>query len=249
MASSRRTCTALLVGLLSVGPVGSPAQEAAPKAEGHTERSGGDPAPETDLPGLPDWLQPPVETPIADSVEPAVERFVRENLASCESAGAGVPCFPVSIQVQGRVYSVRESLENLDLGDKPVAGSVPSAADMIQYGANPRPTSGDVGFGAGTVVCKTKQLLQKIRGKSRRYYLYRVWDETGERAVLRDRPFDAEELARSPEFQYVSLGEFGDECEAIQAYRRSTHEIRVQRGAEEAEGDASLEPRPGFEPQ
>jgi hypothetical protein len=173
-----------------------------------------------------------------------VERFVRENLASCESAPHGVPCFPVSIQVRGRVYSVRESLENLD--DRPVPGSVPSAADMIRYGANPRPTSAGVGVGADALVCKTKQLLQKIQGKSRRYYLYRVWDETGERAVLRDRPFDVEELPRSPEFHYVPLGEFGDECEAIQAYRRSTHEVRMK---DAAGGEASVERGPGPEPE
>jgi hypothetical protein len=177
-----------------------------------------------------------------------VERFVRENLASCDSGASGVPCFPVSIQVKGRVYSVRESVENMKLGDTPVAGSVPSASDMIQYGANPRPTSGGVGVSPKAIVCKTKQLLRKIQGRSQRYYLYRVWDETGERAVLRDHPFDVDELARSPGFQYVSLGEYGDECEAIEAYRRSTHEIRMMREAAEAGSAESLEPSPGPEP-
>jgi hypothetical protein len=249
MASSRRTRTALLACLLSVGSVRSPAQEPAPEPKGPAGAFEGDSARDNDLPGLPDWLEPPAETPIADSIEPAVERFIRENLASCELAGEGVPCFPVSIQVKGRMYSVRESLENLQLGDRRVPGSVPSAADMIQYGANPHPASAGVGVGAQAIACKTKQLLKKIQGRSQKYYLYRVWDETGERAVLRDRPFDADELAGSPEFHYVSLGEFSDECEAIQAYRKSTHEVRMRRQGEAESGRGpSLKVRPGSEP-
>jgi hypothetical protein len=58
-----------------------------------------------------------------------------------------------------------------------------------------------------------------------------------------------DELARTPGFQYVSLGEFGDECEAIQAYRRSTHQIRLEREAEEAGGAGFQEPGPGPEPE
>ena len=98
------------------------------------------------------------KTPLTDSIEPAVERFVRERLSPCGGA-RGVPCFPVTLEVQGRQYSVREGLENLPFDSRPVPGTVPSAADMIQQGANPRSASGSVGFDPKMVVCKTRQLL------------------------------------------------------------------------------------------
>jgi len=123
-----------------------------------------------------------------------------------------------------------------------VPGAPPTAAEMIQYGANPHPTSASVGFSPGDVACKTKQLLQMIKGRSRKYYLYRVWDETGERAVLRDRPLDPNTLARSPDFRYVPLGEFGDECEAIRAYQTTTHDVRFRRETGEEEPHVDLSP-------
>jgi hypothetical protein len=251
MASSRRTRIALLAGLACVGVATSRAQEPAPETTDHGETSeGGTPEAGVAAPGFPDWPQPPTETPIADSIEPAVDRFVRQHFGSCESASAGVPCFPVSVEVKGRRYSVIETLENLQLDDRPAPGP-PTADEMIQYGANPRPASAGVGFSAGALVCKTKQLLRNIGGQSRTWYLYRTWDETGERAVLRDRPFDAEKLAPSPGFHYALLGEFGDECEAIQGYRKSTHEVRMRREALEAEGATtpSVEPRPTEPPR
>jgi hypothetical protein len=173
-------------------------------------------------------------------VESAVERFVRERLSPC-GGSQGVPCFPVTLEVEGRRYSVREDLENLRFDGRPVPGTLPTHADMIQQGANPRPASGSVGFDPKAIVCKTRQLLRKIQGKSRKYYLYRVWDETGERALLRDQPMDPEVAAASPHMQYVALGEFGDECAAMRAYLRSTHQIRLRK---ETEGP---QPGPGLE--
>ena len=88
-----------------------------------------------------------------------------------------------------------------------------------------------------------------IQGKSRKYYLYRFWDHTGERAVLRDRPLDPETLAGSPHVQYVSLGEFGDECEAVKAYLAATHEVRIRREAAGAErGDTPAVGRQSDDP-
>jgi hypothetical protein len=199
----------------------------------------GDPA--TTEPERRSRLQPR-KTPLADSVDRVVATLIRERYSPCGTTQS-VPCFPVSVELEGRHYSVRETLENLELGDGPVPGTLPTASEMIQHGANPHPTSAGVGFdfsgfNSKAIGCKTKQLLKKIQGKAQTYYLYRVWDETGERAVLRDRPFTPDSLAGSPYFNYVPLGEFGDECEAIAAYRRSMHELRAQR-----ESDAST-PRP-----
>jgi hypothetical protein len=192
------------------------------------------PGPPTEEPKELPWLRPPSKTPIADSVERAVERFIRERLSPCGTAD-GVPCFPVSVEVEGRRYSVRETLENLEFDSRPVPGTPPTAAEMIEHGANPRPTSATVGFDPKAIVCKTRQLLKKIQGKSRTYYLYRVWDDTGERAVLRDRALDPAALAASPHVRYVSVGEFGDECEAIKAYLTTTHQVRARREAADAE--------------
>ena len=193
------------------------------------------------------WLRPR-ETPIADSIEAAVEKYVREHFAPCGTTDDAVPCFLVTLEVKGRQYSVRETLDNLQFDNRPVPGP-PTAAEMIQHGANPRPTSASVGFDPKAVVCKTKQLLQKIQGKSRKYYLYRVWDETGERAVLRDRPLDPNELAGSPHFRYVPLGEFGDECEAVKAYLTTTHDVRIRREREGPGDDTALELPSGGEPE
>jgi hypothetical protein len=194
-----------------------------------SEEHAGPPAAETR-----ETPRPPSKTPIADSVDRIVERLIRERYSPCEAQGS-VPCFPVTVEVQGRQYSVRETMERYEFDSRPAPGP-PTPSEMIQHGANPRPTSASVGFDPKAVVCKTRELLRKIRGRSQTYYLYRVWDHTGERAVLRDRPLHPETLAGSPYVHYVSLGEFGDECEAMQAYLTATHEVRARREAADAEG-------------
>lgn len=193
-----------------------------------SEEHAGPPAAETR-----ETPRPPSKTPIADSVDRIVERLIRERYSPCE-AGGSVPCFPVTVEVQGRQYSVRETMERYEFDGRPAPGP-PTPSEMIQYGANPRPQSAAVSLDPKAIVCKTKQLLRTIQGKSRKYYLYRLWDHTGERAVLRDRPLDPETLAGSPRVHYVPLGEFGDECEAVKAYITATHEVRVRREAAEAE--------------
>ena len=246
MAWLRRTGTLFLMGLLVAG--GTPVRAEEPPADPPTTPATEDEARPTGAPETPAWLRPR-ETPIADSIEAAVEKYVREHFAPCGTTDDAVPCFPVTLEVKGRQYSVRETLDNLQLDSRPVSGAPPTAAEMIQHGANPRPTSASVGFDPKAVVCKTKQLLQKIQGKSRKYYLYRVWDETGERAVLRDRPLDPNELAGSPHFRYVPLGEFGDECEAVKAYLTTTHDVRIRRERAAPADEPALEPPSGGEPE
>ena len=92
---------------------------------------------------------------------------------------ADVPCFAVSVEVQGRQYSVVESLRNLELDDRPSPSRPPTTAEMAPYMAGaPLSASGGVGFDP---VCAVKALLKKIGGRSRAFYLYRVRDEAGER--------------------------------------------------------------------
>jgi hypothetical protein len=206
--------------------------------------------PPAEQPELRPGPPPPSETPIADSVDRAVAKLIRERLSPCERE-ARVPCFPVTVEVQGRQYSVRETMERYEFDRRPVPGTPPTAEELLQYGANPRPTSASVGFDPKAIVCKTRQLLRKIRGESRTYYLYRLWDRTGERAVLRDRPLEPEALAASPHARYVPLGKFGDECEAMKAYLAATHDVRMRRGAASVErGETpNVELRPGDAPE
>lgn len=237
MAWPRRVGAAVVAAAVSIGVCAVDRSESSPLQDAEPSDTAESPPPLS-----------PSATPITDSIEPAVERFVRERLAPCGGV-EGIPCFPVTLEVEGRRYSVREGLDNLEFDARPVPGTLPTAAEITQQGANPRPTSASVGFDPKAIVCKTRQLLRKIQGKSRKYYLYRVWDETGERALLRDQPLDPE--AQSPHLRYLALGEFGDECEAIRAYLRSTHQIRARREAEGAQPSTRpvLEMRSEDEPE
>ena len=167
---------------------------------------------------------PPPEKPIAASIDPIVERYVQERLLPCLRAEAeGLPCFPVSVETEGPRYSVAESLRQLRFDDAPSQDRPPTVAEMGPY--RPGPLSAYGTFFTGDPVCKTKWLLGKIAGKGRTYYLYRVWDATGERADMRDRPLDPDRFADVPAFRYEPLGQFDDECEALAAYRRLQREI------------------------
>jgi hypothetical protein len=185
---------------------------------------------------------PHSQTPIADSVEPAVDRFVRALPSPCGRADPDVPCFPVSVEVQGRRYSVVESLRNLELDDRPSPSRPPTSAEMTPYRAGaPLSASGGVGFDP---VCAVKGLLKKIGGKSRIYFLYRVWDQAGERALLRDRPLEPSAYDGVPGVEYELLGRFGDECEAIKAYRKVLRAARARQDQAEARAQAFVLPLP-----
>lgn len=181
--------------------------------------------------------RPPGERPIAESIDGVVETFIREH-TPCGLAGEGVPCFPTAIELEAPQYSVRESLRDLQ-GDGPsVPPTAPTHGEIIQAGANPRSAAGNVGGGAD-MGCKAKQLFRKIMGKSRTYYVYRVWDSTGERGILQEEPLDPAKFASAPEFRYELVGRFGDDCEALKVYRTIGHGLRMQQ--------AELPPAPRLE--
>jgi hypothetical protein len=253
----RRVRTAVLTVLLASGASRVAAQESEPSTQpagpgsdegsvapddrplaGPVERASGD---ET---SAPPWPYSPRPRPIRESVERVVARVIQEH-SPCGPAGEeGVPCFPVLVELEAPEYSVRDSLRNMQLDDRPMPGP-PTAAEMNRYGANPLPASATVGFDP---ICKTKQLVRKIFGRGQTYYVYRVWDHTGERAVLRDRPMAPEEFAGAPQFHYESLGRFGDECEALKAYRKAMREARRTREGEgPGSGDEGSEERRGYE--
>jgi len=164
--------------------------------------------------------------PIAESVDRAVDELILKHFSSCgRSEGEDVPCFPVSVERKWQ-YSVAGSLEHLEFDSRPTPGRPPTVAEMSGARPGPLSASGSVSFDP---VCKGRQLLKAITGRSRTYYLYRVWDENGEHAVLRDQPMAAAEWSGRPAFQYVELGSFGDECEAIAAWRKALRETRARR--------------------
>jgi hypothetical protein len=184
--------------------------------------------------GAPAPVDPPAEDadgagrrprPIAQSVESAVDELMKKHFSSCGRAeDDGLPCFPITIERKWQ-YSVAESLEHLEFDDSPAPGRPPTVGEMSSARPGPLSASGSVG---SDPVCKGKQLLKAITGRSRTYYLYRVWDATGERAVLREEPLDASDWSAAPDFHFVELGSFGDECEAIAAWRKELREIRAR---------------------
>ena len=204
------------------GPQGGPAEGSASPAVGEERVTKAlEPSP----------AQPSDSKPIGESVDAAVDRFIREH-TPCGSASEGVPCFPIAVERQAPEYSVEDSLGDLQGDGPPALTTAPTPGEIIQAGANPRPASGGVGF---DLPCKTKQLVKKILGKGKTYYVYRVWDSTGVRGVLREEPLDPAGFAGAPEFRYELVGEFGDECEAMKAYRKVGHDARMPAAAPPAQ--------------
>jgi hypothetical protein len=152
---------------------------------------------------------------IAESVEPAVERYLREHAGPCTRAEAErIPCFPVTVEEHGPVYSVADSIRSW----KPDASAaVAATAPTSPYGT---PVAG---FGFDPV-CTGKSLLKGLRGKNDTYYLYRVWDQAGERAVLRDEPLEPGRQPTLALLGYELLGKIDGECEAIGAWRKANRE-------------------------
>ena len=99
MAWSRWTGAAFLAGIVVAGVDRAPAVA----FEGAQDEA---------VPADAPWLR--FETPIADSIEPAVEKYVREHFAPCGATGDAVPCFPVTLEVKGRQYSVRKTFDTFN---------------------------------------------------------------------------------------------------------------------------------------
>ncbi len=159
--------------------------------------------------------EPSPRRSIAESVEPAVERYLREHAGPCTRAEAErIPCFPVTVEEHGPIYSVADSLRTWR-PDKSAAEA--ATAPTSPYGT---PIAG-LGFDP---VCTGKSLLKGLRGKNDTYYLYRVWDQAGERAVLRDQSLEPGQQPALTFLGYELLGKIDGECEAIAAWRKANRE-------------------------
>ena len=157
----------------------------------------------------------PPPHPIRGSVDRVVEKLEEERKAPCGKAiEEGVPCFPVSTEIQGFKVSVRDALGDLGPLRATSPDRPPTRSDLDAFRPGPAATLMNLAtFDPG---CLGKSLLKSLKGENDVYYLYRVRDVQGERVVLHDRRLDAITYQGDLEF----LGRFEGECDALAAYRR-----------------------------
>jgi hypothetical protein len=249
---ARRGSVVLLASALAVAPAFAGVKHTEPKpAPAESSRSAASPTASSDEAEVLEALFRP--RPIAESVGPAVDVYIRERMKPCRTPGKdGVPCFPVTVERKWQ-YSVADSLAHLEF-DQRTSPSRPPTVDEMK-GARPGPLSAYGNIVTFDPVCKTRQLFKMVAGTSRTYYLYRTWDASGEHVTLRDRPFEAEKFDATPRFRYLPLGSFTDECEALAAWRQALRETAARReaaadlgsgpgGSADAPGSSSSEPPP-----
>lgn len=180
--------------------------------------------------------------PIRDNIERHVERVLKSHERPCppnaEEGGAPIPCFPVTLEVEGPRFSVIDALRRfrIDSHDQRPTPGVPTNAELRgQLGAP------DVKGFSFDPVCAVKSIARAFKGGPSTFYLYRFRDKDGERPLLRESKLDPEAYAARPDIHYEFLGQFDGECEAIAAWRKALRETRAA-----AEGRRSLltdEPR------
>jgi hypothetical protein len=161
-------------------------------------------------------------TPIRDSIDRVVERVVLARLAPCDAASRdGIPCFPSGVENEGPRFSVAEALRRYRPSGGPAPG-VPTVAEIQgQMSGAPQSASGGV---STDPVCALKGLWKKLRGSGSTFYLYRTWDERGERPLLTDHKLDASDYRSNPQLQYELVGEYDGECAAVAAWRKALRE-------------------------
>ena len=178
--------------------------------------------------------------PIHDSVDRVVDSVVLAHMKPCDVAQRqGVPCFPVSVEQEGPRFSVAEALRRYRATGAPAPG-VPTVAEIQgQMSGAPQSASGGVGFDP---VCAVKGLFGKKAGTT--FYLYRTWDERGERPLLTDHELDPKAYALNPDFRYEYLGKFDGECEAVAAWRKALREATEPKPVPDDAWEAEEAPRP-----
>ncbi len=142
-----------------------------------------------------------------------VKEVEEEREAPCKKKLAeGMPCFPITTEVRGPRYSVRDSLRDLGKGKAP--SRPPTVGELQPYLSGAiTPTSPGIGFDPG---CVGKSVLKALKGKNDAYFLYRVRDAHGERVALYDHRIEPGTFQGDLEF----LGKYEGECEALAAFRR-----------------------------
>jgi hypothetical protein len=178
-----------------------------------TSASGQEPAPAP--------RRPRSRHPIADSVERSVDRVLKAHRRLCGPADQqGVPCFPVTVAVEGPRFSVAEALRRYRVDGREPTGA-PSNSEMLEQLSGRPATSPPITFLSIDPVCTAKSLIRSLSGKPNTFYLYRFSDRQGDRPLLTDRELNPESYASRPDVHYEFLGKFSGECEAIAAWRKA----------------------------
>lgn len=214
MGATLRIAGAVVLACVGWTPP-APAQDPAPPAPSpvHQQKTPADPAPPAR------GRRAPRRRPIHDSMERVIDAVVAAHMQPCDVARRqGVPCFPVSVEQEGPHFSVAEALRRYRATGGPAPG-VPTRAEIQdQMSGKPQSASGGVGF---DLVCTAKNLVKKLSGANTTFYLYRMWDERGERPLLTDREIDPKSYAANPAVHYEYLGTFDGECAAVAAWRQA----------------------------
>lgn len=164
------------------------------------------------------------DRPIAASVDVAVDRTLQRRGADCPAPGPDQkPCFPASVEVPAKRFSVIDSLNRWNPAEGPAENS-----GALRPGSDPGTATAGASFDP---VCAVRALKKLLKGRNDTYYLYRVWTPSGETAVLRDRPLGSSAYTRSL-LGYELIDEIHGECSALKAW------LRAQREARQANEDA-----------
>ncbi len=171
---------------------------------------------------------------IVDQIDEVVNEVLRAHEKPCARADReGVPCFPVTLTVEGPRYSVAESLRNYRADNSPSPSRPPTGAEVSKYlSGSQKSDSGGVSFDP---VCTVKALVRQVKGGATTFYLYRLRDASGEHPLLTDRDLGPNPAPTRPDIVYEFMGKYKDECKAIAAWRRA---VRNSPEAEETNGGA-----------
>jgi hypothetical protein len=154
----------------------------------------------------------------------------RERSEACRRAAEqGVPCFPVSVEIETEPeYSVAASLKHLRFDASPAADRPPTHRELLAS----QPWAILSTAGGSDLACGAKALAKGAKGRGDVYYLYRVTDRTGARPILTDRPLDPAAFEGVAELRYELVEKIKGECKAIAAYRRAERETLRPRSSE-----------------
>lgn len=148
----------------------------------------------------------------------------RQRKEPCAKARAeGVPCFPVSTDIYGPIFSVRDSLRDLGAKNGPGPNRPPTTSELTPF--RPGSATPSVPLASFDPGCVVKSALKALKGKNDVYYLYRVRGPQGERVALYDHQLDPAGYQGDLEF----LGRFEGECEALAAYRVLDRELQKKK--------------------
>jgi hypothetical protein len=163
----------------------------------------------------------PVVRPITESIDTAVEAYLRERNDPCARADSeGTACFPEFVEGSGTAFSVAESLRNWKPdGTRGAEAKVPvTQLDTPVAGVTFDP------------ICAGQSLWKALRGRNDTYYLYRVWNHTGEYALLREQPMLNGDYSEAL-LGYVLVDTIKGECRALSAWRKANREAIERNGS------------------